>query len=301
MTIAGGLVALRERFFAALTSVPRVFPFLTGMLLVPALALGQTFVQVNSNTTAVNATSVSVAYTTAEIAGDLNVVVVGWNDTSSSVVSVVDDNGNIYALAGTNAGHGLSQAIYYAKNIQVTPNATPTVTVTFNQSAGFPDVRVLEYSGLSTTAPLDNWTGNAGVSTAADSSATVTSNNDLIFGAGTTASAFTSAGVGFTSRIITSPFGDIVEDSNAAQPAGSYNATSTVAAAAGWVMQVAGFSVTPTDEAMPLRMCSGFQSISPTFLIAWAPNLGIAMVTRTSQPAAFISTICESTVVSVVS
>ena len=30
----------------------------------------------------------------------------------------------------------------------------------------------------------------------------------------------------------------------------------------------AGFKVTPTDEAMPLRMCSGFHSISATFLIA---------------------------------
>ena len=30
----------------------------------------------------------------------------------------------------------------------------------------------------------------------------------------------------------------------------------------------AGFNVTPTDEAMPFRMCSGFHSISPTFLIA---------------------------------
>ena len=63
----------------------------------------------------------------------------------------------------------------------------------------------------------------------------------------------------------------------------------------------AGFRVAPTDEATPFRMCSGFHPISAIFLIAWAPNLGIAMVTRTSQPAAFISMICELTVGSVVS
>ena len=40
-------------------------------------------------------------------------------------------------------------------------------------------------------------------------------------------------------------------------------------------------------------MCSGFHSISATLRIAWAANLGIATVTKTSQPAAFRSTICE--------
>ena len=59
--------------------------------------------------------------------------------------------------------------------------------------------------------------------------------------------------------------------------------------------------VAPTDEAMPFRMCSGFQSISATFLIARAPNLGIAIVIKTSQPAACNWMICKSTVGSVVS
>ena len=45
----------------------------------------------------------------------------------------------------------------------------------------------------------------------------------------------------------------------------------------------AGFRVAPTDEAMPFRMCSGFQSISATFLIARAPNLGIAIVIKTER------------------
>src|SRR5216684_3677776 len=75
-------------------------PLMAGLLLLPSLALSQTFIQANSNTVAVNASSVTVTYTNPETAGDLNIVVVGWNDTSSSVTSVVDDNTNIYALAG---------------------------------------------------------------------------------------------------------------------------------------------------------------------------------------------------------
>jgi hypothetical protein len=244
------MISFAVRKFARSTTMLRIAALLT-LFLLPVLAVGQTFVQVNSNPTALNAASVSVTYTTPEIAGHLNVVVVGWSDTTSSVTSVVDDNTNTYRLAGTTAGHGLSQAIYYAPNIVLPNNTSPTITVTFNQTAGFPDVRILEYSGLSTTFPLDNWTGNTGISATADSLATTTSSNDLILGAGTTGAAFTAPGTGFTTRIITTAFGDIVEDSNAALPAGSYNATATLNSGS-WLMQVAGFSTTPITFAAPV-------------------------------------------------
>ncbi len=122
-------------------------------------------------------------------------------------------------------------------------NNTPTITVTFNQPAAFPDVRILEYSGFSATAPLDNWTGASGNSAAADSGAAVTSTSSLILGAGTTGAHFTAAGSGFTLRSITSPFGDIVEDSNGLVAAGSNNSTADLSGGT-WVMQTAAFSPT---------------------------------------------------------
>ena len=215
---------------------------LTGLLLVPALALGQVaFVQENNNTVAANTASVSVTYSAPETAGNLNVVVVGWSDTDSSVLSVVDDNGVTYTLAGTSAGNGESQAIYYAPNIAPVTHNPPTVTATFNQIAEAPDVRILEYSGFGATTPLDNWTGNSGNSALADSGSALTSSNSLILGAGTTATLFTAAGSGFTLRAITNPFGDLVEDSNAALAPASYNATADLESGA-WVMQMAAFS-----------------------------------------------------------
>ena len=76
------------------------------------------------------------------------------------------------------------QAIYYAKNIAAGSN---TVTVAFNQAAAFVDVRILEYSGLDTTSPLDVTAGAAGSGASANSgAATTTSANELIFGAGYT-------------------------------------------------------------------------------------------------------------------
>jgi hypothetical protein len=254
--------------------------FLIGLLLVPVLSLGQTFVQENSNTIAVFTNSVSVTYPAAETAGNLNIVVVGWSDTSSSVTSVVDDNTNTYVLAGTSGGNGVSQAIYYAPNLVLPTNSTPTVTVTFNQPASFPDVRILEYSGLSTTSPLDNWIGNSDVSTIADSGAAVASTTSLILGAGTTLTHFSAGGTGFTLRTITNPFGDIVEDLSGPQIAGSYNATAVLAAGA-WVMQMAAFSTTGVTYPNP--------PVISTTVPASGPNIGGTTITITGthfQPGA---------------
>ena len=70
------------------------------------------------------------------------------------------------------------------------------MTVTFNQAAVSPDVRILEYSGLSTTFPLDNWAGITANSATADSGPATTTGTDLILGAGTAGpgTGFTAAG-----------------------------------------------------------------------------------------------------------
>jgi hypothetical protein len=94
------------------------------------LASGPTFVQVKSATPQAASGSVAVTYTLAQTAGNLNVVVVGWNDTTSTVSTVSDSLGNNYVLAiGPTTGTGLRQSIYYAKGIKGGSN---TVTVRFS-------------------------------------------------------------------------------------------------------------------------------------------------------------------------
>ena len=58
-------------------------------------------------------------YVAAQSAGDLNVVVVGWNDTSATVSSVTDTSGNVYtrAVGPTTYPGALTQSIYYSANI----------------------------------------------------------------------------------------------------------------------------------------------------------------------------------------
>ncbi|HEV2132925.1 MAG TPA: hypothetical protein VGR47_01555, partial [Terracidiphilus sp.] len=207
----------------------------------PALGQSISSVQVASATPQSPTATVGVTYKAAETAGDMNIVVVGWNDTTATVQSVTDSAGNAYKLAiGPTSGSALRQSIYYAANIV---GGSDTVTVSFSTAAVYPDIRILEYRGVT---GLDVTAGSSGSGTTASSgSATATSANELIFGADTVSTGTVAAGSGFTSRIVTSPDSDLAED-KIATTTGSYSATSTMYSGA-WVMQMATFS----DASLP--------------------------------------------------
>ena len=144
------------------------------------------YVQGNYATPQTPQGTVNVTYTAAQVAGDLNVVVVGWNDSTATVSSVRDSKGNVYARAvGPTVQSGLaSQSIYYAKNIVSAAAGTNIVTVTFSTAAVSPDIRILEYSGADPNNPVDVTAANSGnSSTSSSGSATTTNPTDLIFGA----------------------------------------------------------------------------------------------------------------------
>jgi IPT/TIG domain-containing protein len=237
------------------------FAMLLPWLLLPALAAGQvSSVQVNSSDAVfINRSTVAVPFTAAQTAGNLNVVVVGWSDTSSTIASVTDSNGNSYVLAATTESTavpasgspqlGVSQAIYYAKNIVA---GTNTVTATFNQNTAVQSVRIVEYTGLDSAHPLDTSVSNTGSVLTADSGAVTTNSaNDLLFGAGTITTAFTGSGAGFTTVLING-LGDIVEH-KVVSAVGSYNATATLGFGS-WAMQMVAFRAagqTPPTFAAP--------------------------------------------------
>src|SRR5690348_583844 len=161
-------------------------------------------------------TTVNVTFPNAQTNGDLNVVVVGWNDAIRTVTSVKDTENNSYTLATgpTVNAAGLSQAIYYAKNIASAPANGNSVTVTFSGAASYPDVRVVEYRNADQNSPVDvgaSATGNSAISSVTASSPTANA-NDLLFGANIVTSLTSGPGSGFSSRMITSPDGDIIED-----------------------------------------------------------------------------------------
>jgi len=235
-----------------------------------ALAAPIVFVQSNSATPQSPQTTVAATYTSAQTLGNLNVVIVGWNDSTSTLSNVTDSLGNAYALAaGPVVQSGTaSQAIYYAKNISAAAAGANTVTVTFSVAAAFPDIRIAEYSGLDTVNPLDVSSGAQGTTTSTSNSGSVTttSANDLLVGANLVQSTTTAAGTGYTNRRITQD-GDILED-RLVTVTGSYNATAALDKVQPWIMQMVAFraagSGTPAPSITSLNPTSGLVGASVT-------------------------------------
>ena len=190
---------------------------------------------------------VNVTYASAQVAGDLNVVVVGWNDSVSTVTAIADSKGNTYVSAvgpTVSTGNG-TQRIYYAKNISSAAAGSNTVTVTFSTTVAYPDVRILEYSGLDPTNPFDIGMGSSGTGATQNSgSLTTTSANDLLAASNYVADSTTASGTSYTQRFITNG-GELVED-EVVTTSGSYSATSTQGGSGWWLMQLVAFRAAST-------------------------------------------------------
>jgi hypothetical protein len=238
-----------------------------------------TYVQGNYAAPPSSLTSVPVKYTAAQGAGHLNVVILGWNDATAQVKSLSDTKGNVYQLAvgptlltGSNPR---SQSIYYAKNILAAAAGSNTVTVAFNAAAYYPDVRILEYSGIDTVTPVDVSAAATGNSTTSSSGTVTTKNaNDLLLAANVVWTSTTGPGSGWTQRLLTSD-GDIAED-RTVTATGSVSASVPLSGAGPWVMQLVAFraakssssangsSSTPTPTPKPTPTPSATPKPTPT-------------------------------------
>jgi chitodextrinase len=200
------------------------------------------FVQSNYSAPQSSPTSVSVKYTLAQTGGNLNVVAVGWNSASGQVQSVTDTLGNTYVRAvGPTVSAGFAtQSIYYASGIAPAAANANTVVVTFSGATPFPDIRIAEYAGIAAISPVDVVAAAQGSGTSSNSGSVTTTNAaDLIVGANIVSSITTGPGASFTSRVITTPDGDILEDRIVAA-VGSYSATAPLTSGS-WIMQMVAF------------------------------------------------------------
>jgi hypothetical protein len=235
-----------------------------------------TFVQGAYATPQSRQKSVNVTFTGAQGAGDLNVVVVGWNDSTATVSAVTDKSGNAYARAvgPTIVSGQLSQSIYYAKNIVAAAAGANTVTVTFSAAATYADIRILEYRGADLSNPVDITAAGSGSSTTSSSGAASTTNpTDLIFGANICQTGSPGPGTGFTSRLLTQPDGDIAEDETVTA-VGSYSATAPVSPAAPWIMQMVAFATPVSGDVTPPTTPSSLGALASGSQInlSWAPS-----------------------------
>ncbi len=237
---------------------------------------GISYVQGNYATPQSPQTTVTVTYTAAQLAGDLNVVVVGWDDAIATVNAVTDAIGNVYTLAvGPTVVTGVeSQSIYYAMNIAAAAAGANSVTVTLSSAAAYPDIRILEYSGADPNNPVDVTAAGSGNSATSSSGAVATTNpTDLLFGANYVQTMTTGPGGGYISRLLTVPDGDIAED-EMVTATGSYSATATLNSSGAWIMQMVAFR-TPLGTVLltaPSNLTAGAASVSQINL-SWPASI----------------------------
>jgi hypothetical protein len=187
--------------------------------------------------------TVAVRYLGAQAAGDLNVVIVGWNGSAGGITAVSDTKGNSYqwAVGPTQLSGALSQSIYYAKNIGAAAPGANLLTVQFSQAEPYADVRVLEYSGIDPINPLDVMSSSGGYGALSYTYLVGTTNaTDLLVGANTVQTGTIASAGGFTQRLLTWPDGDIAEDRIVTAP-GYWDASAPLSSSGFWVMQMAAF------------------------------------------------------------
>ncbi len=201
-------------------------------------------------------------------------VVVGWNG-SSGVSSISDSNNNPYNLAigPTSSAIGDNQSIYYAAGIK--PGAD-TVTVTFSGTTS-PDVRILEYSGVNNSNPIDvvavstSDVTNSGSIPAFTNTVKTTFAPDLLFAADTGEGHNTGAGLSFNQRIVTRPGYNLAEDRIATVIDFYSGASNKVVGNGDWVMQMVAFrgaipqapdNTAPTVSIVPPGTGSGTVTIT---------------------------------------
>jgi len=218
------------------------------------------FVQGNYSVAQGPSVVITVPYARAQAAQDLNVVVVGWNDTTARVTSVTDTQGNIYQLAigPTQISGAASQAIFYAPGIVAANAGANSVTITFSTPAVDPDVRILDFSGIDPITPLDGATGATGISQYSNSGILATQNaSDILVAGNYVETGTNAAGRGFTIRVIAPTGADICED-RVVTAAGQYNAGARLRRAGWWVMQVVAFRAEKSSgggNRLQLRQC----------------------------------------------
>ncbi len=213
------------------------------------------YVQGISSGNDASGTTVFAAFPGNTSAGDLIVVAVSWDTSSSAQASVSDSQGNTYVRATTSNNTTTFQAlaVYYAANIK---GGADTVTVTLNPSAGYRRLQIQEYSGVAITDPVDvtsqniDLNGDTTTDGVTSTNAVTTANGDLIFGVATQDSGTNtiSAGTGFAQRLELNNGSDnpMVAEDRTQSAAGSVAATFTLSAAGSYQAQMVAFKAAGT-------------------------------------------------------
>ena len=214
-----------------------------GLAFTVASAPGLITLTQHSSIDAGTTTSLSLAFVSANTAGNWIAVAVRGGMSSSQIFTVTDSNGNAYKKAGQVGftSSAVTLAIYYAENIKGGAN---TVTVSDTVSGPL-RVAILEYSGVAASSSLDKVAVATGTSTLPNSgSLNATAGGDLLLGAiATTNTAAVTAGSGYGIKDLVppEPSTKLMTEDQVQAAAGAASASATLGGSDTWGAVLAAF------------------------------------------------------------
>lgn len=250
--------------FATISSGGALTPLATGTstviaqggLVLPNFASGS-FPSLGAGNTA------TVTYSSNQIPGDTNVVVISYPSATGTISSVTDKAGNTYSAGTKSQGNGNTTVIYIAGPIvQYGGNTANSVTVTFGQASTFVSVIVAEYSFTVASSIQDGGVVNNNTASATLSGTLTTSNahDEVICGVGASVSVNATAAP-FTIET-SSPFGVVLIDAPAFSAA-VYTSSSTYSGA-GAAQQCLALKVVANTDSVAIDP----PTVSHTYFIA---------------------------------
>jgi hypothetical protein len=239
-------LAQRARLAIRIASAFLLFSFAASQQVLASV----TYKQSNS-AVQTSGSSITVVLTSAQNAGDLNVVFIGWQDTTSYITSMTDSSGNTYVFANQSTySTTAQQQVWFARNIAAAGAGDNTLTITFNDSVGWADVRIGEYSGVDPHHPLDVVVGGGAKATLTTSGSIETTNaDDLLVGSDYANDGTTGPGSGYTEREY-SGYMDILEDETVSST-GDYSATAPQGGDTWYVMQMIALRAAGSPTGLP--------------------------------------------------
>jgi len=203
--------------------------------------------------------SISQTFPSANTSGNLIIALVRMSSTSQTV-GVTDSAGNLYtdAVVQVQASDTHQVHIFYAKNILGGAN---TVKASFSSTNNHPWLAIFEYSGLSTTSPLDQTSSAQGSGTAVSTGTTAQTraSGELLFsgmGLPSTSTVSITAGSGYVVEQSdrTSPGSRAATEQGVVSSLGAFSATYSLSGSANWSAVLATFSATAIGGAPTLSV-----------------------------------------------
>jgi hypothetical protein len=200
---------------------------------IDAPASGIQFVQGAYASSQTDVNTLSVVMPMPQTAGSINVVFVSWFSTDG-LSTLTDTQGIVYQQRINPPGGSIRMSAYTSAPLAQGGN---TVTVTFTGPSKNPELRVLEYRGVSTTNPIGmNRRNQSSGNTCSVNIDTSTAGEVVVVGNTADGVDTLTLSTGFTERMRTVPGQHVVGDAKPMTP-GQLNPTVGLTGSAAWVME----------------------------------------------------------------